>query len=280
MRSRLIDPAPARRRVLAAAGAMGATIALPAWCGAAPARSPRKVALLIGNARYNRHARLNGPVGDARLMAATVQELGFSATLLRDAGKADMAEALAGWLAAAADAEVRLIYFAGHGAQFRGRNFLLPVDALLPLWSEEDLPSVAILVDEVTDRLSRFESGVNVVVLDACRSMPVRAGSGLKGAGSPLAPGLAPGLAPRGTLVAFSTSPGMVAGDAAPAANGCYARHLAAHMRIPGLPIEAVFKRTRAAVMQESNGLQIPVESSTLVGDFCFAANAAGRCGA
>ncbi len=268
-----------RRRVLALLGAAACSAALrPAVAETAAAP---KVAWIIGNTRYS-GAPLANAGNDARLVAAAVRELGFNVTLQLDASHAAMLETARSWLAAAAAASVRMVYFAGHGAQYRGRNFLLPVDARLR--SEDDLPASAFSVNDLVDRLSRFEAGVNVVVLDACRSIAALSSPpGLRMRGPSAAfglPGLSPTLTPRGTIVAYSTSPGAVAADNPQAANSTYTRHLVAQLRTPGLPIEAVFKRTRAAVLQESNGTQVPWESSSLISEFCFAPSAAGVCSA
>jgi uncharacterized caspase-like protein len=175
-----------------------------------------------------------------------------------------------------------MLYFAGHGAQYRGRNYLLPVDARLH--SEDDLPGSAFDVQDLVDRLSRFDSGVNVVVLDACRSVPgilAPAGQRWRGSGSTeaIASGLLPATAPRGTVIAYATAPGAVAADNPRSNHSVYTRNLVQHLATPGLPIETVFKRTRAAVLAASGGTQIPWESSSLVSEFCFAPDATGSCG-
>lgn len=220
-------------------------------------------------------------VNDAELMASTARALQFKVSLLLNATNASLLDAVKLWLAETVQAEVRMLYFAGHGAQYRGRNFLIPVDARLR--SEDDLPAAAFSVNDLADRLSRFSSGVSVVILDACRSIPsLTPSTGMRLRGTteaPWTPGFLAAMAPKGSLIAYSTSPGAVAADSPQQKNGLYTRHLAAHMSTPGLPIEEVFKRTRAAVLQESAGTQIPWETSSLVGEFCFALNSAGRCG-
>lgn len=267
-----------RRRFLAS----GALLSLAGGL-AVPARAEptSRVALVVGNGRYP-GAPLVNTVNDAELVASSARNLGFKVNLLLNATNASLLEAVKLWLDSTAKAEARMLYFAGHGARYRGRNFLIPVDARLR--SEDDLPAAAFSVDDLADRLSRFGSGVSVVVLDACRSIPsLTAPPGLRMRGASEAtwtPGLSAALAPKGTLIAYSTSPGAVAADSPQQKNGLYTRHLAAHMRTPGLPIEDVFKRTRAAVLQESGGTQMPWETSSLVGDFCFSLNSSGRCGA
>lgn len=267
-----------RRRFLASGALLGLAGGLAIPVRAEPAF---RVALVVGNSRYP-GAPLGNAVNDAELVASTVKNLGFKVTLLLNATNASLLEAVKLWLDVTAEAEARMLYFAGHGAQYRGRNFLIPVDARLR--SEDDLPAAAFSVNDLADRLSRFGSGVSVVVLDACRSIPsLTAPPGVRMRGTPetlWTPGFSAALAPKGTLIAYSTSPGAVAADSPQQKNGLYTRHLAAHISAPGLPIEEVFKRTRAAVLQESGGTQVPWETSSLVGDFCFSLNSTGRCGA
>jgi uncharacterized caspase-like protein len=268
-------PSVGRRRVvqLAVGGAL-----LGARIGAAGAAAPgARTALVLGNAAYG-SAPLRNAVSDARLMARTLTELDFRVVLLEDSGFSRMTEALRQWLLGGSDADSRLFYFAGHAVQHQGRNWLLPVDASLK--SASELRSAAIDAGELVDRLSRFERGVNVVVLDACRTWPeslVAPGPRSRSVGGSPRQGLAPVEAPRGTLVAYSTAPGSVALDGS-GAHSPYTRHLAEQMRVPGLPLENVFKRVRAAVLQESGQTQVPWETSSLIGEYCLRPDSEGRC--
>ncbi|MCU0623975.1 MAG: caspase family protein [Gemmatimonadaceae bacterium] len=234
--------------------------------------------MVVGNGAY-RVAPLRNAVNDARLMGATLKELGFQVTLLENAALSSMLGALRSWLDAAENVESRVFYFAGHGVQSQGRNFLLPVDAAIA--SESELRSRAVDASELVDRMSRFERGVSIVVLDACRNLPeslASLGPRSRSLFGQSPDGLAPGEAPRGTLVAYSTAPGSVAADVGGGANSPYTRHLAEQLRVPGLPVESVFKRVRAAVMQETQRAQMPWETSSLVGDYCLRVDAQGRC--
>jgi uncharacterized caspase-like protein len=245
----------------------------------AQAQGGSRSALVLGNASYPM-APLANAVNDARLVTRTLKDLGFHVRSLTDTAFDDMLTAVRAWLNESASAAVRMMYFAGHGAQYRGSNYLVPVDARL--LSEDDLPGAALSVQDLTDRLSRFESGVNVVVLDACRSVPglsLPPGMRWRGPSATSTAGLSASVAPRGTLIAYATSPGAVAADNPRARNSVYTQHLVQHLATPGLPIEAVFKRTRAAVLAASGGSQVPWESSSLISEFCFAPNAAGGCG-
>jgi uncharacterized caspase-like protein len=267
-----------RRRVLRAS--LGALACGSGLFAAPSARSQTgaaqaRVALVLGNGGYAT-APLANAVSDARRVASAVAGLGFGVVMLEDAGRAAMVDAIRGFYAASEQALVRMLYFAGHGAQYRGRNFLIPTDAALR--SEDDLPRVAIDAVDIADRLSRFPAGVSLVVLDACRSAPIRAAR-TRGLEHRDAAGLASMVAPRGTIIAYSTAPGRVAEDGAGAGTGPYARRLAEEISAAGVPIEEVFKRVRVAVMRDTNDRQVPWDSSSLVGELCLRAGADGRCG-
>ena len=276
---------PRRGRLLAGGFAVAlAGLMLAALMLAGPVQAqaaPRRVALVLGNSHY-RTTPLVNPVNDAELVAGTLGRLGFEVEKHLDLSNAGMLEVVKRWLQGASQAGVRVVYYSGHGAVYRGQNFLLPVDVALQ--SEDDLPAAAFNLDTLTARLARFESGLNVVVLDACRSVPtnlIQPGVRYKGGHEgEWTPGFAPMSPPRGMLIAYSTSPGAMAADNPQLRNSVYTRNLVDQMLVPGQPVELVFRRTREAVMQASRGTQVPREDNGLVGnDFCFLLNAAGRCG-
>jgi carboxyl-terminal processing protease len=190
-----------------------------------------------------------------------------------------MLDALRRFVIDGAAAESRVFYYAGHGLQAGGRNYLLPIGASIQ--TEADLRTRTVDATEVIARIARIERGVNLIVLDACRNLPellVAAGPRSRSVDGTTRDGLAPVDAPRGTLVAYSTSPGSVALDGAAGQNSPYTRHLAEQMKVPGLPVESIFKRVRAAVMQETRQAQMPWETSSLVGDWCLRPDPQGRC--
>lgn len=264
-------------RLLPASGARLLTAAAAAAAPAAHARGDgRRVALVIGNADY-RVAPLANPVNDARLVAGTLQDLGFDVLVVENGSLSQMVGALRRWLVESQDAEVRAFYFAGHGTQYRGRNYLVPVD--LAIASEQDLDRHALVLSDVVDAVSRQRRGVNFVIVDACRTAPnLLLGSRTRSLENPLEPGFSAEIAPRGTVVAFSTSPGALAADGAGSRNSVFTRALARQMRQPGLPVESLFKRVRISVMRETQNAQVPWESSSLVGEFCFQPDSDGRC--
>jgi len=156
-----------------------------------------------------------------------------------------------------------VFYFAGHGMQVRGRNFLLPVDA--DIAREDEVAFSALDLGAVMDKLDSAKNPVNIVILDACRDNPF----GKRIATS--AKGLAPIDAPPGTFIAFATAPGSTAADGA-GRNGLYTQHLVKQIQRPGAPIEEVFKAVRAGVRTDSKNLQIPWESTSLETHFAFRA--------
>lgn len=266
-----------RRRLLLRGGAALSCLAL----GGLPAAraGERKHALVIGNAAYEA-APLRNPKNDARLVAQSLRALGFDVALHEDLAREPMRLATVHWLAEAQAAQVRFVFFAGHGAQFRGRNFLLPVDAEFE--REDDVLLQGLDVATLTDRFSRMAQGVNIVVLDACRDaaypLTRRVGPNrTRSVTGSVEPGLTPVVPAQGTLVAFSTAPGAVALDGKEG-HSAYARHLAAQLLVPGQPIEAMFKRVRQAVARETANRQVPWESSSLVGDFCVRPDERGTC--
>jgi carboxyl-terminal processing protease len=180
------------------------------------------------------------------------------------------------------NADVHVVYYAGHGVQLKGRNYLLPVDT--EIRAEDEMPTKSADLNEFLDRLGGIKQGINVVILDACRNNPFSGseivgpdGRRLKFRG--LTPnGLAPVEAPLGSMIAFSTAPGGVALDNPQEKNSLYTKHLLEHLSSPGLPVELLFKRVRLAVAKETGRVQVPWESSSLTGDFCFRTMAGGAC--
>ncbi len=245
------------RRLLRLFALLFACLGTAASGGAAAAG---RVALVVGNAAYA-DAPLANPANDARAMAARLDRLGFSVQVLTDADRAAMERALVAFSGRLDADTTALFYYAGHGIQSNGRNYLLPVDARIR--SEAALRFEAVDVADVLDEIAQSGSRVNFVILDACRNNPferkVRGGSR----------GLAAIDAARGTLIAYATAPGSVAIDGE-SSNGLYTAELLKALDAPGLKAEDVFKRVRIAVSDQSAGLQVPWESSSLTGDFVF----------
>ena len=229
--------------------------------------NPQRLALVVGNSNYD-IGPLGNPVNDAALMEATLRELGFTVTRIDDADRVTFERAVVSFsrdVRNAGNDTIGLFYYAGHGVQANGENYLIPVDAQVA--DLLDLRIQAIDVSTVMASLEAAGNRLNIVILDACRNNPFRS---IQRSASR---GLAKIDAPYGTLVAYATAPGDVALDG-DGRNSPYSLALAKAMKLPGLQIEQVFKRTRIEVMERTGQRQIPWESSSLVGDFAF--NTAG----
>lgn len=229
---------------------------------AAVASTSARIALVIGNGAYS-EAPLVNPVGDARAIAERLREAGFVVTMKLDAPRRELQDAIRrfGEALAQDNRAVGVFYYAGHGVQLNWRNFMLPVDARIHRTA--DIAAQGVDVGLLLESLGRARNPLNLVILDACRDNPFgrdfRTGDR----------GLSQLDAPPGTLLAYATAPGNTAGDGV-GVHGLYTEHLLKEMKVPGAPVEDVFKRVRLAVRRSSEGAQIPWESTSLEGDFAF----------
>lgn len=223
-----------------------------------------RVALVIGNSAYQHTSPLDNPKNDALVMTKVLKELGFEVISSLDLSQNDMKRAIktfAQKLEAGGRGTVGLFYYAGHGVQVGGRNYLIPVSAKIS--SAVDVEIESIDLEVVTNAMNVAGNGFNVVVLDACRDNPFKSST------RSLSRGLARINAPKGSLIAYATSPGDVAADGE-GENSPYTAALVKTMQEPGLTIERVFKRVRLQVHEETKETQTPWESSSLTGDFYF----------
>jgi hypothetical protein len=242
-----------------------------AWCGEAIAQS--RIALLIGNSRYSggTFRALPNPVNDVRLLEETLGQLGFKVETLIDADARSMERAIEDLgvrLNAAGPEAIGLFYFAGHGVQIDGRNYLVPIESRAR--TQQDLFRDAIRMGEVEEWMRNGGNRVNFIILDACRD------NGLPATTRSSAGGLAPPVSrTQGFLFAYATAPGQTAADGSNG-NSPYALALAEVLKIPGLPAEMAFKRVADRVAT-SNPEQFPYFEAGLRGqDFCFAGCAGG----
>jgi uncharacterized caspase-like protein len=229
--------------------------------GAAAAED--RVALIIGNGGYASVPKLANAVADAKLIARTLRGLNFRVNELFDADQTHMKTAIADFgrgLRASGPDTIGLFYFAGHGVQASGVNYLIPVDGAIR--DEADLDLVGVEARWVVRQMETARNVTNIVILDACRDNPFAA-AGARGQG------LARMDAPTGTFIAYSTAPGSVALDGA-AANSPFSAALAASMVQPGQPLEQTFRQVRVNVLRETSGRQTPWDSSSLVREFVF----------
>jgi Caspase domain len=247
-------------RALCIVAALAASFLL----GPDPALAENRVALVIGNSAYEKVAALPNPQNDAKAMAQLLNSAGFEVVLAPNLAQADMHEAIRQFLArvtAKGPDTVVLVFYAGHGLQVDGENYLVPVDAQFE--RESDVSLQGLRLSDLMQSLAAVPSRLRIVMLDACRNNPFSAINKTTGRG------LAIVDAPAGSLVSYSTSPGAQAEDG----TGADSPYTAALVRVaqqPGLAIEQALKRVRVLVNQQSDGRQTPWESSSLTSEFAF----------
>jgi formylglycine-generating enzyme required for sulfatase activity len=211
----------------------------------------QKYALVIGNGNYTGISRLNNPVNDANDMEAALRELGFTVDKVLNGSLTDMENAII-WLKnrlSVTQNSYGFLFYAGHGVQSNGVNYLIPVGANIP--SENYLRSRAVSVQAMMDELNDAGNELNIVVLDACRDNPfgwARSGS----RGLTVISG-----APAGSIIMYATGANSVAADGT-GRNGLFTGQLLANLRTPGLSVQDVFNKTGADVQRVSNGTQHP----------------------
>lgn len=221
----------------------------------------KNYALLIGNSAYS-IGPLDNPANDAHDLANVLKSTGFETTVILNQNAEAMTKAIREFGEKLRNNDgIGFFFFAGHGVQVVGENYLLPV--AFPFRNETEVQAHAVSANLVLRYMEDAKNRVNVVVLDACRNNPFIKTRSLK------TRGLAPMDAPSGSLVAFSTAPGTEASDGS-GRNGLYTKHLMANLKVPGLTVEQVFKRVREAVENESEReigrKQSPREESSLKG--------------
>jgi uncharacterized caspase-like protein len=224
------------------------------------AADERRVALVIGNSTY-KESPLNNPANDATDMAVALKDLGFEVTLRTDANQRQMKQALREFARDIKGGGVGLFYFAGHGVQSHGRNFLVPIGASIE--SEAEIEDETIDANLVLSYMDEAQNRVNIVVLDACRNNPFA--RSFRSASR----GLTQMEAGKGSFIAFATAPGAVAADGS-GRNGVYTEHLLASLKQPDGDIDKVFRRVAAEVSKATGGKQVPWVSTSLTGDFYF----------
>jgi len=226
-----------------------------------------RTALVIGNAGYS-FGPLANSVNDALAMARALDKAGFNVILQTDASQEKMQAAIRAFgEKLKASGGVGLFYYAGHGVQIAGENYLLPLGG--DLSDEDALKSHSVAVSNAVDVMTGAHDGLNIVVLDACRNNPMSGSTR----------GLSRIDSNASLFVSYSTSPGSVAQDGE-GTNSPYTKHLASAIETPALSLEETFKRTLKGVYQETGGEQTPWISSSFFGDFTFVAGTAPASGA
>ncbi|WP_439369318.1 caspase family protein [Bradyrhizobium sp. DASA03120] len=223
----------------------------------------RRVALVIGNSNYQNAPQLANPDNDAESMAQFLNSAGFEVVSATDLGQNDMLRVVQDFSAkvsARGPNTVAMVYYAGHGVQLAGENYLVPVDAKVS--SPTELVNNSVRLVDVMSTLETIPSRMRIVILDACRNNPF---PNVNDAGR----GLAIVDAPNGSIVGYSTAPGAEALDGT-GGHSPYTQAFLNVAREPNVPIEQLFKRVRLQVNQSTSGAQIPWESSSLTSDFTF----------
>lgn len=221
----------------------------------------KRMALVIGNGAYANAPALKNPANDAREMAATLKTLGFEVSSGVNLNQREMKRLIREFGQQLKAGGHGLFYYAGHGVQSRGHNYIIPVDANIQ--SEADVEDSGVDVNLVLSYMDDAQNGLNIVILDACRNNPFS--RSFRSASD----GLAQVDAPTGTLIAYATAPGRVAADGV-GENGLYTAELLKGMRLSGLSATEMFMHVRAEVMKRSGNKQVPWEASSLVGSFYF----------
>jgi uncharacterized caspase-like protein len=218
----------------------------------------RRIALVIGNADYSAASKLKNTLNDAKAMTATLKSLGFDVTTIENGNYETIKNAIYAFGDRIQDVDVSLFFYAGHGMEVDGANYLVPVDA--DIQSHLDVKQKCIPLSGVSNTMEfANDEGLNMIILDACRNNPFPAG---KRGGA----GLARINAPSGTLIAYATDPGSVASDG-DGTNGLYTGELIKQLKI-SQRIEDIFMHTRNNVEQLSGGKQRPWEEARLKGIF------------
>ncbi|MBR0741308.1 caspase family protein [Bradyrhizobium liaoningense] len=223
----------------------------------------QRVALVIGNANYKNAPQLANPDDDAQSMAQFLNSAGFEVVSATDLTQNDMLRVVQDFSAKVASRgpnTVAMVYYAGHGVQLAGENYLVPVDAKVS--SPTELVNNSVRLVDVMSTLETIPSRMRIVILDACRNNPFPE---VNDAGR----GLAIVDAPNGSIVGYSTAPGAEALDGT-GGHSPYTQAFLNVAREPNVPIEQLFKRVRLQVNQTTSGAQIPWESSSLTSDFTF----------
>ncbi|WP_338690936.1 caspase family protein [Bradyrhizobium sp. 26S5] len=277
------DAAP--RKAAAAPAAESSPTAPPAGSVTAPAppaapsqaaATSRRVALVIGNGAYGHVKALPNPPNDARAIAKSLREIGFTVSEGLDLDRDAMQKTIHDFLREAARSQIAVVYYAGHGVQVDGRNYLVPVD--IEFKAGGRMTDAMVDMDTIMAGLDD-QIRTNILILDACRNNPmapqvasagpsrgIEAGSGLAapaslGSGSTLG---------AGTLIAFATAPGQVALDGE-GANSPFSAALSRHVGTPGLEVQQMLTRVRAEVVAATKGKQVPWSNSSLLGEVYLA---------
>ena len=220
------------------------------------------LALIIGNGNYN-NSPLDNPTNDADDMAYVLKSLGYDVMHFKNLDQASMRKSIDEFGNRLSDYDVGLFFFAGHGLQSEGINYLIPVDAAIS--SENDVEYTCVNAGRVLGKMESAGTTTNIIILDACRNNPFERSWTRSSQGG----GLAVMDAPVGSLIGFATSPGSTASDGA-GRNGLYTSAILENIHEPGITILELFQKVRKTVRETSEGQQVPWESTSLEGNYYF----------
>jgi hypothetical protein len=226
----------------------------------------RRVALVIGNSAYQSTAALLNPRNDAKAVGDALKRLGFEVEVAIDLSKVALDQAVRRFGDRLEGASVALFYYAGHGLEVNGVNYLVPIDATLD--KERDVYYQAMDVNLVM-REMEAETRVNMVFLDACRNNPLARKLRASGRGIAVGRGLAPIDASAGTLISYATKGGDIAEDG-DGRNSPYTTALLKHIETPGIDVSIMLRRVREDVIKATQKRQVPWEYGALMGEFYF----------
>jgi len=216
-----------------------------------------KVALVIGNSSYKHFAKLKNAKNDAYDMKEILKKLGFEVLYVENGTLREMKKSTRAFSKKLSHGGVGMFYYAGHGIEVEGKNYLIPINANIPDKNEVEYETLA--ADMVIDKMEDSNNRLNIVVLDACRNDPFSRGGG----------GLAQINSAKGMYISYATAPGEVASDGS-GRNGLFTKHLIKNINQPNQTLNEVFKQTRMAVYKESKERQLPWSNSSVIGDFYF----------
>lgn len=225
--------------------------------------SEKRLVLLIGNSSYNHSTVLSNPANDINAMSEKLSRMDFDVMVYKDLGQIDFKKAIDEFGTRLRDYDIGMFYYAGHGLQINGINYLVPVDAQIE--SELDIEYNCINAGRLLAKMESGNTKTNIIILDACRNNPFKKSWNR----SINKQGLAFMEAPVGSIIAYSTAPGETASDGT-SKNSLYTESLLKYIDNPKLNSLQVFQEVRKTVRAKSNGNQIPWESTSLESDFYF----------
>lgn len=223
-------------------------------------QNSKRLALVIGNSNY-KDSPLKNPINDAKDIALTLKDSGFKVMENYDLSSSEMKKTISDFSESVGDYETILLYYSGHGIEFSGRNFFIPVDA--DIKNEEEIPRQGFDITSIVEKINRQNVNTSIFIIDACRNTPIF--SKTRGFQS----GLASMQTTNGSVIAYSAAPGKVALDG-DGRNSPYTKALLRQIKVPGKKIEDVLKATAREVNKATAGRQTPWYNSSLIEDFIF----------